>query len=146
MEDTRAHEQWKVRRGRPGKLRRALAILATGLVVGGVVADVGVAWADTFRVRAARQSDGTGWRWRPKHRYIADGDYIRWRNPTNRRHNVSAWGANWDYFRVLDPGESVRRQFNSTGTFRYRCTLHSSLTTENGVTTCSGQCGFIHVS
>ncbi|HEV8571664.1 MAG TPA: hypothetical protein VGR49_01285 [Actinomycetota bacterium] len=130
-----------VRRGPVWKLRRVMAILVVGTTLGAVLADSGVAWADTYPVRAYRTDSGA-WRWRPTHRYITNGDYIRWRNPTNRRHNVTAYGGNWSYSRVLDPGESVRRQFNNDGTYRYRCTLHSSLV--NGV--CSGQCGFIHVA
>jgi plastocyanin len=100
--------------------------------------------AETFVVRAARQSDGTGWRWRPKHTFNVDvGDFIRWRNPTSRTHNVSAIdnGADWNYFRNLPPDTSVRRQFNRTGDFWFRCTLHSSCS--GG--TCSGQWGIIHV-
>jgi plastocyanin len=134
-------EERVVTRRHTGKLRRALAILVVGTIVGGVVAEAGVAWADTFRVRAYRTDSGA-WRWRPKHRYITNGDHIRWTNPTSRRHNVTAYGGNWSYSRVLDPGEAVRRQFNTDGNFRYRCTIHSSLV--DGV--CSGQCGIIHVT
>jgi hypothetical protein len=123
--------------------RWALALAVVVLVLG----DATVAFADTFPVRAVRTSNG--WRWRDgsgdNHTFIDRGDYIRWRNPTTVTHNVRSYGVNWSYSRTLDPGESVRRQFNSTGNFRYRCTRHSSLTEENGRLVCRGQCGIIHV-
>jgi plastocyanin len=109
-----------------------------------IVATATPALAETFIVRAARQTDGTGWRWVPRHRFNVDvADFIRWRNPTTRTHNVTSYnaGADWSYARTLAPGTSVRRQFNRTGDFYYRCTIHSSLV--GGV--CSGQCGIIHV-
>jgi plastocyanin len=126
-----------------GRLRRTMAILLVGITFGSVVADTGVAWADTYRVRAYRTDSGA-WRWRPAHRFIADGDYIRWRNPTSVTHTVRAYdaGTDWNYSVSLAPGTSVRRKFNRRGNFYYRCTIHSKLA--NGV--CSGQCGIIHVS
>jgi len=120
-------------------VRWALPLLVATLMLG----DATIAFADTFAVRAVRTS--SGWRWRDasgdKHTYIDPGDWIRWRNPTSRVHNVVAYGGNWSYSRRLDPGENARRQFNSSGTFKYRCTIHSSL--NDGL--CSGQCGIIHV-
>lgn len=124
-------------------IRRVLpALLAVALVLG----SAGIAQAVTRGVKAVRTDNG--WRWRDmnsgalKHTYLPNpGDYVRWRNPTSRTHNVVAYGGNWTYSRSLSPGGTFRRQFNSTGNFRYRCTLHSSLA--GGV--CSGQCGIIHV-
>jgi plastocyanin len=133
------------RGARPARFRRGLrwglALLVAVLVLG----ETSIAFAVTRDVRAVRTSNG--WRWRDasgdSHTYIEPGDYIRWRNPTNRTHNVVAYdaGADWNYSRTLAPGTSVRRQFNRRGNFYYRCTIHSALS--NGV--CSGQCGIIHV-
>ena len=119
--------------------RLFLALLVAVLVLG----EASVALADTFVVRAVSTSNG--WRWRDasgdKHTYIDPGDHIRWRNPTTQTHNVRAYGGNWSYTRTLSPGESVRRQFNNPGNYRYRCTIHSSLVAGR----CSGQCGVVHV-
>jgi plastocyanin len=131
------------RGARPARFRRGLrwglALLVAVLVLG----ETSIAFAVTRDVRAVRTSNG--WRWRDasgdSHTSIEPGDYIRWRNPTTVRHNVRAYGGNWSYYRVLDPGEAVRRQFNNTGNYRYRCTLHSSLNDGQ----CRGQCGIIHV-
>jgi hypothetical protein len=130
----------KARVGRSRRrIRWVLALLAAVMVLG----NASPVFADTFVVRAVRTSDG--WRWRDasgdKHTYIDPGDYIRWRNPTTQTHNVRAYGGNWSYSRTLEAGESARRQFNNSGTYKYRCTIHSSLV--NG--RCSGQCGVVHV-
>jgi plastocyanin len=89
----------------------------------------------TFGVRA------TSNRWRPRHTYIARGDTVRWRNPSSRRHTIKAYGGNWSYFRRLPRGEARARRFFSFGTYRYRCTLHSTLSSGS----CSGMCGIVHV-
>ncbi|MGH2683223.1 MAG: cupredoxin domain-containing protein [Actinomycetota bacterium] len=138
-------EETRARPGRVGRLRRTLAVLVVATVGGTFVLQAAPAWAVTRGVKAVRTDNG--WRWRDvrtgalKHTYIARGDYVRWRNPTARTHNIRAYGGNWSYSRTISPGQSVRRRFTSTGTYRYRCTLHSSL---NG-TRCRGQCGIIHV-
>jgi hypothetical protein len=149
MERREVMEREEPTRARPrrvGRLRRILAVSVIGVMGGTFVLQATPAWADTRGVRAVRTSNG--WRWRDvrtgvlKHTYLENrGDYVRWRNPTTRVHNVVAYGGNWSYSRTLDPGESVRRQFNNQGNYRYRCTRHSSL---DG-TTCRGQCGLIHV-
>jgi hypothetical protein len=116
-----------------------LPLLVGSLVLGEATA----VFAATFNVKAVRVAGG--WRWRDasgdQHTYINRGDYIRWRNPTSRTHNVVSYGGNWSYARTLAPGQRVRRRFTTTGNFRYRCTRHSALV--NG--RCSGQCGIIHV-
>jgi plastocyanin len=111
-----------------------VAVLAVLMVVVMAVA----ALAITKRVRATADR-----RWRPKIADIARGDRIRWTNPTGRTHDVTAYdkGANWDFSRVLSPGESVTRQFGSRGTFFYRCARHSGIV--GG--TCQGMCGRVVV-
>lgn len=108
---------------------RRLAVF--GMVLALLVASAGIALAITKRVRATGEN-----RWRPRHTYIQRGDYVRWRNPTNAFHDVHATnvGRNWDYHRNLPPGESVRRRFNTTGNFHFRCTIHDGMT------------GWVHVS
>jgi plastocyanin len=110
---------------------------AVGLVVLLLATTLGVAWADTFRVRGI--FDGR-YLWQPKSRSIAVGDTIRWK-AVEGNHNVKSRGANWSYFRTLPQGTSVARTFNRRGTFRYYCTIHGSVS--DGV--CSGMCGRIVV-
>lgn len=113
-----------------GRLAIALAVAA------GLVLSASAALADTFGVAAT-----SGNRWKPAHRYISKSDRVRWRNPTGRRHTIRSYGGNWSYFKGLPSGGARTRQFTRTGTFRYRCTLHSTM--NNGA--CSGMCGIIHV-
>lgn len=81
--------------------------------------------------------------WDRKHEYIGPGDRVRWTNNSNRFHNIRSTNIqqNWDYSRNLPAGERVTRRFNNTGTFIYRCTIHSQIV--GGA--CEGMCGFIHV-
>jgi plastocyanin len=96
------------------------------------------ALALTKRVRATPNR-----RWMPKAADIARGDSIRWTNPTGRTHDVTAYdkGANWDFSRVLSPGEGVTRQFGTRGTFFYRCVRHSGIVGGK----CQGMCGRVKV-
>jgi plastocyanin len=112
----------------------SLASISALLVLG----PVGSAQADTVRVRGIY--DGS-WVWRPKSRSITEGDTVRWK-AVEGNHNVQSRGANWSFFRSLPEGTSVNRTFNRSGTFRYYCTLHGSVSNGN----CSGMCGRIVVS
>lgn len=102
-----------------------------------VLGPVGPARADTARVRGI--FDGS-YVWRPKTRSIVEGDTIRWKS-VEGNHNVQSRGANWSYFRPLPQGTSVTRTFDQSGTFRYYCTIHGSVSNGN----CSGMCGRIVV-
>jgi plastocyanin len=116
------------------KLVRLLLVgaLAAGLLLGPVAS------ADTFRVRATGNN-----RWDPNFRHIHKGDRIKWKNPArhDQVHNVKSRGNNWNKFETLSPGEATRKKFRRTGTFKYRCTLHSNVNDGQ----CNGMCGTIHV-
>jgi plastocyanin len=94
--------------------------------------------------RPAHSFWGADEKWKPKHAYIGRGDRIRWKNPTSRIHDVRAYdkGTNWDFYRVLSPGESTLRKFRKRGTFFYRCARHSGIVSGK----CRGMCGVIHVT
>ena len=99
---------------------------------------IGPALAETVRIRAV--FDG-GYVWRPKSKSIATGSTVRWK-AVDGSHTIKSRGSNWSYSVSLPAGSAVSRTFNATGTFRYYCTLHGSVT--NGV--CTGMCGRIVVS
>lgn len=109
----------------------------TAAVVGVVLtlSLVGPAIGATFNVKARGEN------WRPKHRYIGKGDRVRFRNPTNRVHDIKAMGG-WNLTEILSPGESVTKKFNNLGTFRYRCVRHSAVVGGQ----CQGMCGLVHVA
>lgn len=116
-------------RNRASWLLRKLPVLLLAAFV--VLATAAVALGITKRVRATGDNE-----WRPRHTYISRGDYVRWRNPTSRFHDVHATnvGKDWSYHRNLPPGETARRKFRQTGDFHYKCTVHQGMT------------GWVHVS
>lgn len=94
------------------------------------------ALAAPVRVRAT--SNNT---WSPFEQHSSPGQRVVWKNPTGRRHSVTAFGGNWSKDTVIRAGERTRKVFRRTGTYRYRCRFHSHL---DG-TECHGMCGQIHV-
>jgi plastocyanin len=79
--------------------------------------------------------------WDPAVRRIVRGTTVTWRNPTDKVHDVSSYGGNWTYARLLQPGERASRTFKSVGRFKYRCKRHSAMI--DGA--CKGMCGVIRV-
>ena len=70
-------------------------------------------------------------KWSPSSTTVHKGTRVVWKNPANfgTEHNVRSYGANWTLKKqVLEPGESFGKRFRKRGTFRYRCTIHSSKT------------------
>ena len=78
--------------------------------------------------------------WRPKRVDIAVGQTVKWKS-VEGSHTVTAYGGNWSKNVILTQGETTRRTFNSAGTYKFRCTFHSTLS--NG--SCSGMCGKVLV-
>jgi plastocyanin len=113
--------------------RRYVAVLLAGAMVLG---SFGVALGATSRVKAK------GERWKPLHTYIGRNDTVRWTNPTNKVHDLKAYGGGWSFKRILDPGESAKRKFKQRGTFKYRCVRHSAIVSGK----CQGMCGLVHVT
>jgi plastocyanin len=90
---------------------------------------------DTKTVKAIGTS------WSPTTVRISTGGSIRWKAVSGAPHTVTAYGANWSFNRSLSNGDVVQHRFRHAGTFRFRCSIHSSLV--NGV--CSGMCGKVVV-
>ena len=83
--------------------------------------------------------------WSPHRVSISTGTSVRWANPSTNAisHRLKSYGHNWSFGPFdMPPGTSFHHRFNSTGTFFFRCTIHSTLL--NGV--CSGMCGKVHVT
>ena len=79
--------------------------------------------------------------WSPSIARIAHGTRIEWLAVTND-HHIVAYGGNWRFNHELPNGASVDRRFATSGTFLFRCRIHSSMV--NGV--CQGMCGKIIVT
>ena len=90
--------------------------------------------------RATKTVKGIVTHWSPTTVAISTGDAIRWKAVVGT-HSVTAYGGNWRFNHDMLAGQSVHRIFRQAGTFRFRCTFHSTLT--NGV--CSGMCGKVVV-
>jgi plastocyanin len=96
--------------------------------------------AATFVVRAKEVSPQT-YRWRPASLSVAKGSKVVWRM-VDGTHNVTATSNNWNKSSGnLAQGARTGFTFKKNGTFKYRCTLHSTLS--NGK--CSGMCGKVIV-
>jgi len=78
--------------------------------------------------------------WSPTTVRITAGGRVKWK-AVSGTHTVTAYG-HWTFNHSLAQGTSVTHRFTGTGTFKFRCTIHSSLV--NGV--CSGMCGKVVVS
>jgi plastocyanin len=74
-------------------------------------------------------------------RRIHRNDRIRWVNNQGTNHNIRSYGGNWRYRRSLGPGTRRSKRFRRRGNFKFRCSIHSSLS--NGQ--CSGMCGRVRV-
>lgn len=98
--------------------------------------------ADTSRIKAAG-SDSSGWRWDPTSRTISLHDRIVWKNPTGKRHTVTAYGGNWSKDTRIDPGERTGKRFHAKGTYKFRCTTRGHSALNDG--RCVGMCGKVVV-
>jgi plastocyanin len=84
--------------------------------------------------------DGLARTWSPTSVTISAGHSVKW-TAVSGNHHIKAYGRNWSWSRSLDSGTSRRHTFNSTGTFRFFCTIHGSVS--GGV--CTGMCGKVVV-
>ena len=113
---------------------RAGVVLA---VAGAFLAVPAVSIGDTVRIKA------TGSRtWNPSFKQVVKGTKVVWKNPTDIKHTVTAYGGNWSKAVTINPGERTSKTFRRTGAYNYRCKIHSTLS--NG--SCSGMCGHVHVT
>jgi plastocyanin len=84
---------------------------------------------------------GSGTSWNPTHVSINAGQTVKWK-ATSGSHTIHSYGGNWSFSRTLSSGTSRTHTFNSTGTFKFYCTIHGSVS--GGV--CSGMCGKVRVT
>lgn len=79
--------------------------------------------------------------WHPKTAKISEGEKVTWK-AVDMTHTVTAWKGDWTKNVTLSAGEKTHKTFNNTGTYWFRCTIHSSLAGGN----CDGMCGKVKVS
>jgi plastocyanin len=90
-------------------------------------------------VRGLRTDTGANV-WRPKRVDITAGQTVKWK-AVEGSHTVTAYGGNWSKNVTLSQGETTTKTFNNNGTYKFRCTFHSTLSSG----TCSGMCGKVLV-
>jgi plastocyanin len=118
---------------RPRVVMSVAVLLVTVLVLGSVAS------AATFRVRGTFANGS--YRWKPKTLSVASGSRVVWKI-VEGRHNVTSISNNWNKSSGnIGPGGSTAFTFNGGGTYRYRCTLHSTFSNGN----CNGMCGKVVV-
>ena len=79
--------------------------------------------------------------WSPAGKTVPKGTKVVWKNPSGDNHNVTSYRGAWSKSSALAEGGSTSFRFGKSGTFKYRCTLHSKM---EG-TKCDGMCGKIVV-
>ena len=123
-------------------MRRRLVLMMAAMVMLGGVGSPPPVEATTV-VRGVSCSTCTyRYKWTPKSVSIARGARVTWRS-VNGGHNVVSISPNWSKNASIGVGETTSYTFRRTGTFRYRCTFHSSY---NATTRrCSGMCGSVVV-
>lgn len=90
----------------------------------------------------AVQSDAspTGYAFRPKTLEVLRGTKVTWKAVAGF-HDVTATSKNWNKSSTLQIGVPTSHTFRNIGTYRYRCTIHSSIVDGR----CRGQCGKVIV-
>ena len=91
--------------------------------------------------QAAPAIRGIGVRWTPSTVTVSHGSYVRWRGVL-KFHDVVSFGRGWRFDEALPVGTVVRRRFRYPGTYRFRCTYHSTVIGN----TCTGMCGSVVVT
>jgi plastocyanin len=114
--------------------------IRTGLALT-VVAVVLLTMTGTAQAVVAATIRGSGTTWNPTHVTINAGQTVRWR-ATSGNHTIHSYGSNWSFSRTLSSGTSRTHTFSHTGTFRFYCTIHGSVS--GGV--CTGMCGKVRVT
>lgn len=104
-------------------MKRRLLAVSLSLVV--LLVFTGTpAHAQAFQIRAQRS--GTAFVFSPVAPHVAVGRVVRW-TAFSVTHTVTATSPNWSKNTTIAPGSSTTFRFRRAGTYRYRCTIHSSM-------------------
>jgi plastocyanin len=115
---------------------RRLARLASSAVLVSIL--VAAPMGDARAVAVFR---GSRTAWSPTSLTVHRGSVVKWRSLSGL-HNVVAYGRNWTFSHSLPAGTAVKHRFHRRGTYRFRCTIHSTLIG----TICTGMCGRVVVT
>ena len=124
------------------RTRTPVAVLATAALIATLAGTAsGRPAARVVPTRDTKIVKAMSTTWTPTTIRISRNDTIKWKAVTGT-HTVTAYGGNWQFNHNLNVGSPVARRFTHTGTFKFRCMFHSSLSG----TQCTGMCGKVVVS
>jgi plastocyanin len=118
-------------------LRRSIAVLAAAFALAGAGA---LPVQSAVVVKATYNLSGDPV-FKPRRVEIVPGTRVVWKSVSGN-HTVTSYGGGWSKNTMIAQGTQTGFTFQSAGTFKYRCTFHSTLSA--GV--CSGQCGRVQVA
>jgi plastocyanin len=121
-------------------MRTLVRLALVGAMVASVLALPLTSFANHVVVKATANDT-----WNESYNHVAPGTRVVWKNPERlgAPHDLTSYGRNWDKSVFLEPGEQTAKRFRKTGTYKYRCRLHSS---KRPGEQCKGMCGVIHVA
>jgi plastocyanin len=124
------------------RIRTTIGVIATAALIAMLAAPAsGRPTARAVPTRDTKIVKAMSTTWTPTTIRISRNDTIKWKAVTGT-HTVTAYGGNWQFNHSLNVGSPVARRFTHTGTFKFRCTFHSSLSGNQ----CTGMCGKVVVS
>ncbi len=120
---------------------RVALVIAVSLLLGALVVQPATSAVVIRGVSCS--SCGSGYKWNPASTSVVHGTKVTWKAVTGR-HTVTNIGKNWSKNVTINSGQTTSFTFQTVGTYRFRCTFHSSY---NATTKkCTGMCGKVVVS
>jgi plastocyanin len=120
---------------------RVALVIAVSLLLGALVVQPATS-AVVIRAVAC-SSCPAPYKWKPASTSVVHGTKVTWKAVTGS-HTVTSIGKNWSKNAPLNSGGTTSFTFKTAGTYRFRCTIHSSY---NATTKkCTGMCGKVVVS
>ena len=120
---------------------RVALVIAVSLLLGALVVQPATS---AVVVRAVSCSScASGYKWKPASTSVVHGTKVTWKAVTGS-HTVTSISKNWSKNATISSGGTTAFTFKTAGTYRFRCTFHSSY---NAATKkCTGMCGKVVVS
>jgi plastocyanin len=120
---------------------RIALIISVGLLLGALAVQPATS---AVVIKAVSCSSCTrDYKWQPGTTSIVHGTKVTWKGISGF-HDVTSIGKNWSKSSSLPSGGSTSFTFKTAGTYRFRCTIHSSYA--SATKKCSGMCGKVLVS
>jgi plastocyanin len=122
-------------------VRKRFALVLAALTLVAMLGAAQPASSATVIKAVSCPSCARSYTWMPKQVSVAKGAKVTWKAVTGT-HTVTATSNNWSKnTRIFGGGASTSFTFNKAGTYRFRCKLHSTLSSGK----CSGMCGRVVV-